>query len=132
MKENINEFETDMSVGEAASLFQRAVKKRPLKLKIAPFKFFTPTPNEDPFAEVDGSIEPDFAVGAIFQFPGPDPAMGSVIMSCLKQDNGIRVLLTSTGNIRGRVVSNSLLNHILGEFQSADSGIVVDRYTGRR
>jgi hypothetical protein len=69
MKENILEFETELSLGEIGSLFQRSVTKRPLKLKVMPFKFFTPTLTNNPFAQVDGSILFDFEVGASFNLP---------------------------------------------------------------
>lgn len=119
-------------MGEIGSIFQRSVTRRPLKLKVMPFKCFTLTPVDNPFAQVDGSIAFDFEVGASFKLPGVDPPMGSVIMSCIEQEKNVRVLLTSTGNMRGRIASNSLMNHVLARFQAADSTIEVDRYTGRR
>jgi hypothetical protein len=123
VKANIVEFETTLSLEQAAATFQAAVKKRPLKLKVVPFKFFTPTSADDPFAEVNGAVRPEFEVGAIFSFPGPDPAMGSVIFGALRQEGGSRILLSSKGNMRGRVMTNSLMNHVLEKFQGADPGI---------
>jgi hypothetical protein len=131
MKANLVEFDTSLSVEQSAATFQLAVKKRPLKLKVVPFKFFKPTPAEDPFAEVNGSRAPEFEVGAIFTFPGPDPAMGSVTLGAIRRpEGGSRILLASKGNVRGRLMTNSLLNHVLEQFRLADSHIELDRYSG--
>jgi hypothetical protein len=132
MKANIVEFETKLSLEQAAATFQVAVKKRPLKLKVVPFKFFTPTSADDPFAEVNGSLRPEFEVGAFFSFPGPDPAMGSVIFGALRrQEGGSCILLSSKGNMRGRVMTNSLMSHVLKQFQTADPGIAPDGHSER-
>jgi len=132
VKENIVTFETKLSRQQVASSFQVAVKKRPLKLRVVPFKFFTPIPADDPFAGAFESVSPDFEVGTMFSLPGPDPAMGSVILGCLSVETGTRVMLTSTGNMRGRVISNSLLKHVVSKLQEEDPQIKPETSTGRR
>lgn len=132
MKENIVTFETKLNRQQVASVFQVAVKKRPIKLRVVSFKFFTPTPTDDPFAGAFENVAPDFEVGAIFSLPGPDPAMGSVILGCLSIEAGTKVMLTSTGNVRGRVVTNSLLKHVVGKMQEEDPQIDPEISTGRR
>jgi hypothetical protein len=53
-------------------------------------------------------------------------------MSCIEQGENRRVLLTSTGNMRGGIATNSLLNHVFSKFQEADPTIEGDRYDDRR
>lgn len=132
MKANIVQFESKLTVEEAAGIFQVAVRRRPLRLKVLRFTFFTPTPADDPFAAVDGSIAPDFEVGASFSLPGPDPAMGSVIFGAIDDGGGSKLMLTSVGNMRGRMFTNSLLKHVLGKFTEADPGIEPEEYSSRR
>ncbi|MGW2935618.1 hypothetical protein ACWDA7_28035 [Streptomyces sp. NPDC001156] len=132
MKANILQFESELSLSRAAEIFQTAVKKRPLKLKVVPFKFFTPTPADDPFAAVNGSQAPEFEVGTIFSLPGPDPAMGSVIFGAIAMEGGTKLMLTSTGNMRGRLLTNSLMKHVLAKFQEVDPSIDPDQYSAHR
>jgi hypothetical protein len=132
VKENIVSFETKLTIPQVAGIFRSGVKRRPLKLRIVPFEFFTPTPADDPFADAFGSVSPDFEVGAMFSLPGPDPAMGSVILGCLSEEGCTRVMLTSTGNMRGRMVTNSLLKHLVDKIHDEDSTIAPETSTGRR
>lgn len=129
MKANYTEFETTLSLQDCGAIFRQAVDKRPLKLKATRFQYFTPTRDEDPFAHLDGSVQPDFEVGTGYQMA---ELYGSVVMSCLTLDGG-RILLSlrSAGNMRGRVVTNSMVKHILGKFQDRDRAIVVDTSSGR-
>lgn len=131
MKANYVEFQTRLSVRECAAIFRLAVEKRPLKLKIARFKFFTPAQPDNPFAVVDGTIKPEFEVGAEFSFPGPDPAMGSVVLSCLSKEGTTLVGLRSAGNVRGRLFTNRLTDHVLQKFVDADGSIQPEEYSGR-
>jgi hypothetical protein len=128
MKANYTEFETRLAVGNCGSILRTAVDKRPLKLKPMRFEYFTPTRQEDPFASLDGSVTPDFEVGAGFRLA---ELYGTVVMSCLEQDGSTLVSLRSGGNMRGRAVTNSLVKHIVGKFLGADATIAPETYSGR-
>jgi hypothetical protein len=128
VKENVVSFETKLTRQQLAEIFQTSVRKRPLKLRVVPFKVFTPTSKDDSFR----GVRPDYEVGTIFSLPGSDPAMGSVILSCLGSEGTTRVLLTSTGNMRGRIMSNSLLKHVLSKLQEGDPQIAPEWSTGSR
>jgi hypothetical protein len=128
MKANYTEFTTRLSIGDCGSLFRRGVDKRPLKLKATRFQYFTPTQDEDPFASVDGSIRPDFEVGAAYEL---GELYGSVVMSCLVGGDGTLVSLRSAGNMRGRSVTNSLVKHLVRLFAEADSAIRPIESSGR-
>jgi hypothetical protein len=128
MKANYTEFETTLDVRECGALFRQAVDKRPLKLKIHRYTYFTPTRDEDPFASLDGSVHPDFEVGAGYQ---QMELHGTVVMSCLKQGGRTLVSLRSAGNMRGRVSTNSLVKHIVSKFQERDRSIVAQTSSGR-
>jgi hypothetical protein len=129
MKANYTEFETTLSLQDCGGIFRQAVDKRPLKLKATRFQYFTPTRDEDPFAHLDGSVQPDFEVGTGYQMA---ELYGSVVMSCLTLEGGrTLVSLRSAGNMRGRVVTNSLVKHIVAKFQDRDRAIVVDTSSGR-
>jgi hypothetical protein len=128
MKANYTEFETHLSVQECGAIFRQAVDKRPLKLKATRFQYFTPTRDEDPFARLDGSVVPDFEVGASYHLA---ELYGSVVMSCLVQGEETLVSLRSAGNMRGRAVTNSLVKHILKKFQDKDRDIVAEESSGR-
>lgn len=131
MKANYVEFHTRLSTAQVASTFQLAVRKRPLKLRVVKAEFFTPTSAKRPFAAVEGDVAPDFEVGATLEVPvGPDPATGTVILSCVDQAEGTRVLLRSAGNMRGRMFTNNLMGHILAKLTEADPGIRPNRYSG--
>jgi hypothetical protein len=130
VKANYGEFDTKLPLEEVGAIFQQAVKRRPLKLMVARFKFFTPTKSEDPFEALVDSPTPDFSVGAGFQFPGPDPAMGTVILNCLRRDGGTLVSLRSTGNVRGRIFTNALMKHLLNMFHEADPQIDPEKFSG--
>ena len=131
MKANYVEFETKLSMDDVGAIFRAAVQRRPLRLKVARFKFFAPEKGENPFEAIDGSIAPDFEVGAGFQFPGPDPAMGTIILSCLRQETGTIVSLRSTGNMRGRMFSNNMMKHVLDMLHSEDPAIDPQAFSGR-
>jgi hypothetical protein len=131
MRANYVELETKLSVEEIGGIFREAVQRRPLKLKVARFKFFTPPISEDPFDAIDGNVHPDFVVGAGFEGPGSAPPMGTVILSCLRRDAGTIVALRSAGNMRGRVFTNSMMSHILTLLHSADPTIDPQASSGR-
>ncbi|MFZ6005555.1 MAG: hypothetical protein ACOYXM_16655 [Actinomycetota bacterium] len=129
MKANYTEFETKLGVQDCGAIFRQAVDKRPLKLKAFRFQYFTPSRDEDPFASLDGSVQPDFEVGTGYKMA---ELYGTVVMSCLSRDNGgTLVSLRSAGNMRGRVTTNSLVKHVLGKFQERDGSIVADTGSGR-
>ena len=90
---------------------------------------FKPTSKPDPH---DGSRQPDQEIGYSFTLPGPDPAMGTVIFGAIANGAGSKVMLTSTGNMRGRVVTNSLMKHVLEKFMEKDPTISPDWRTGHR
>jgi hypothetical protein len=127
VKANYTEFRTGLSVKECGGLFRMAVDKRPLKLKMHRFVYFTPTSGDDPFAQLDDAVEPDFEVGAEYQTM---ELYGSVVMSCLSQHDRTLVSLRSAGNMRGRVVTNSLVKHIVAKFQERDGAITVETGSG--
>jgi hypothetical protein len=131
LKANYLEFEAKLPVEDVGSIFRVAVQRRPLRLKIARFKFFTPEKSENPFDAIDGSVTPDFEVGAEFQFPGPDPAMGTIILSCLRQEVGTIVSLRSTGNMRGRMFTNNMMKHVFDMLHAEDPGIDPRTFSGR-
>ncbi len=129
MKANYTEFTTHLSVQDCGMLFRTAVDKRPLKLKATRFSYFTPTRDEDPFASLDGAVTPDFEVGTGFQLA---ELYGTVVMSCLAQEKGTTLVsLRSSGNMRGRAVTNSLVKHVLTKFGESDGGINPETYGGR-
>jgi hypothetical protein len=131
LKANYVEFETKLSMDDVGNIFREAVQRRPLRLKVARFKFFAPEKSENPFEAIDGSVTPDFEVGAGFQFPGPDPAMGTIILGCLRQEVGTIVSLRSTGNMRGRMFTNKMMGHILDMLHSKDPEIDPQAFSGR-
>jgi hypothetical protein len=129
LKAHYSEFETAIEVNVCASIFQRAVDKRPLKLKAARFKYFTPTRGDDPFAQLNDAVQTDFEAGTSYEMA---ELFGSVIMGCCALQGGrTLVTLRSTGNMRGRLFTNSLVKHIVSTFQQHDSSIVVDTSSGR-
>lgn len=129
MKANYTEFETMLGVQDCGAIFRQAVDKRPLKLKAIRFQYFTPTRDEDPFASLDGSVQPDFEVGTGYQMA---ELYGTVVMSCLSLESGrTLVSLRSAGNMRGRVMTNSLVKHLLGKFQERDRSIKAENASGR-
>ncbi|HUD05469.1 MAG TPA: hypothetical protein VMR18_00910 [Candidatus Saccharimonadales bacterium] len=122
MKANVDEFTTKMSLGDISTTFTVAVKKRPLKLKMIPFRPFAPTKTGGP--SIPGvSMQPDHEIGFEFQAPGPDPMMGTVQLAVLKVADGHRVRIRSAGNMRGRLVTNSMAKHVLAQFKERDPSI---------
>lgn len=131
-KANYIEFESRLPVEDLASIFQRAVKKRPLALRVMKSEFFKPTSVPDPFESLAPGTRPDFEVGATLEIPaGPDPARGTVLLSCKREDLGTYVSLRSAGNMRGRVATNSLMKHVLSKISEADATIDPARFSGR-
>jgi hypothetical protein len=130
LKANYVEFETKLSMEKVRAIFREAIQRRPLRLKVARFQFFVPKQSENP-GTIDGSVAPDSELGAGFQFPGPDPAMGTIILSCLRQDDGTIVSLRSTGNMRGRMFTNNMMKHVLNMFHSEDPGIDPQGFSDR-
>lgn len=129
LKANYTEFETKLGLQDCGSTFRQAVDKRPLKLKAIRFQYFTPTRDEDPFARLDGSVQPDFEVGTGYQMA---ELYGSVVMSCLSLEGGrTLVSLRSAGNMRGRMMTNTLVKHVLGKFQERDGSIAPEMSSGR-
>jgi hypothetical protein len=130
-KANYIEFESNLSTEQLASIFQTAVKKRPLKLKVMKSEFFKPTSSADPFEALAPGITPDFEVGATLEVPaGPDPARGTVLLSCKRTDACTYVSLRSAGNMRGRLATNSLMKHVLNKIEDADRTIKPERFSG--
>jgi len=128
MKANYTEFETMLGLQDCGATFRQAVDKRPLKLKATRFQYFTPTRDDDPFAHLDGSVRPDLELGTGYQMA---ELYGSVVMSCLLLEGGrTLVSLRSTGNMRGRVVTNSLVKHVVAKFHDRDRAIVVNESSG--
>jgi hypothetical protein len=131
-KANYIEFESKLSIEQLASIFQTAVKKRPLKLKVMKSEFFKPASSDDPFEALAPGTTPDFEVGAALEVPaGPDPARGTVLLSCKRTDAGTYASLRSAGNMRGRLATNSLMKHVLNKIAEADPTVNPERFSGR-
>lgn len=128
MKANYTEFETKLTIADCGGLFRTSVDRRPLKLKAVRFEYFTPTSAPNAFAAIDDSIEPDFEVGARYQLA---ELLGTVVMSCLDRTGSTYVSLRSTGNMRGRSITNSLVKHLVKGFKDADSAIRPETYSDR-
>jgi hypothetical protein len=99
-------------------------------LKAARFDYFTPAEEGKPFDTVHDGRKPDFEVGAGYRL---GELTGTVLLSCLSLEEGrTLVSLRSTGNMRGRLFTNSLSKHILERFNKLDQSIDPDRYSERR
>ncbi len=129
MKANFIEFETKLDLRSCGNLFREGVERRPLKLKAARFQFFTPTSIDDPFEALDDSIKPDFSIGAGYELA---ELYGTVLMMCaVLQNNHTLVQLRSTGNIRGRLMTNSLMKSLLDRFGQSDPTVNPESFSGR-
>jgi hypothetical protein len=92
---------TNRSLGECVAIFQESVRKRPLKLKMFPFRCDTP------------QITDNMAVvAATFQIAEP---YGSVRMQCERRDGVTHVDFFTDGNIRGKVAANSMVKAIVAK-----------------
>lgn len=97
------ELQTQRSLQECLSIFQDAVKRRPLKLKLLPFTCSNP--------QLAGN---NATITASFQLAEP---YGAVTMLAERHGNGTMVRLATDGNIRGRVMANSLAKSIASKLQ---------------
>lgn len=92
--------QTDRTLGECVSIFQESIRKRPLKLKIFPFK------SEPP--QISGEmavISASFERGEVY---------GSVGMQCERRGSVTVADLTTEGNVRGKLTANSMAKNIAG------------------
>jgi hypothetical protein len=131
-RDNYIDLETALTIDQVGRIFQSAVARRPLKLKTMKSEFFKPTPANDPFDGLDLSDAPDFEVGATLELAfGPDPAAGTVVCSCFRRTDGTSVILRSSGNMRGRLFTNSLMRHVVSKLVEADPSIGQADFRGR-
>jgi hypothetical protein len=92
------EITTGRSADECARIFENAVSKRPLKLKIFPFQC----------SRTSSGVQASFQRGEPY---------GVVAMQCRAEGNKTRVTFSVDGNIRGRITANSLAKHIAAQLQ---------------
>lgn len=131
-RDNYIDIETSLTIDEIGRIFQSAVTRRPIRLKTMKSEFFKPTPANDPFDGLGLSDAPDFEVGATLELAvGPDPAAGTVVVSCFLRENSTSVILRSSGNMRGRLFTNSLMRHVLDKLAEADPSIGQADFRGR-
>jgi hypothetical protein len=132
MKANYVEFTSKLTIKQLSDTFRAAVQKRPLKLRALRTSFFTPTQAADPFDSAAPGELPEFEVGSTIEFPmGPDPAGGTLILSCVSRVSGTYAALRGASNLRGRPLTNSLMEHVLSKLIEADPNIDPVRSSGR-
>ncbi len=95
------QIQTKMSPTECVEVFQRAVQKRPMKLKIFPFKCAAP--------QVSSSTG---SISASFQLAEP---YGMLAMVCEVRGGETIVSFSTDGNIRGKITANSLAKHVAAQ-----------------
>lgn len=91
---------TGRSADDCARIFENAVAKRPLKLKIFPFQC----------SRTSSGVQASFQRGELY---------GVVAMQCQTEGNETRVAFSVDGNIRGRVTAKSLAKHIATQLQGS-------------
>ena len=83
---------------ECIQIFQDVIKQRPLRLRMFPFKCERPQINGD-----------SASIAASFKLAQP---YGSVVMHCERVDDLTRIVLSTEGNMRGRVTAKSMAKAI--------------------
>lgn len=93
---------TEFTPSECVRVFEESVRKRPAKLFIFPFRCDAPQ-----------VTDARASISAAFQLAEP---YGMLRMRCEKLDKSpTQVFFSTDGNIRGRMVANSLAKHVAGK-----------------
>lgn len=89
---------TNRDLSECIDIFQEAVRKRPLRLRMFPFKCDAP--------QTSGNTA---SIVASFQIAEP---YGMVKMQCARRDGVTHVQFLTDGNLRGKITANSMAKNI--------------------
>jgi hypothetical protein len=89
---------TNRDLSECLGIFQEAIRRRPLRLMVFPFKCEPP--------KISGNAA---SIVASFRIAEP---YGMVKMQCERRDGVTHVEFLTDGNLRGRITANSMAKNI--------------------